>query len=217
MTNKTGINQIRQAYLDYFTSHSRDHQAIPPAPIVPVNDATTLFTPFGMQQLVPFLKGQAHPSGKRLVDSQPSIRIDDIDEVGDNRHTTFFEMLGNWSLGDYFKKDQLFWFFEFLTKNVGLDPARLYVTVFAGDSNIPQDKESIKIWQKLFNSTKPPKNGEQGFDSNTKIYLYDADKNWWSRAGTPRPTSTLQRWNKLRSGALSMRSTQPKSADCSRR
>lgn len=184
-SNSLGLNEIRQAYLDFFTSLPRDHAEIPPAPIIPVNDATTLFTPFGMQQLVPYLKGEKHPQGTRVVDSQPSIRIDDIDEVGDNRHTTFFEMLGNWSLGDYFKREQLPWIFEFLTQVVGLNPSHLYVTVFEGNDIVPRDEESITIWQDLFHSQNPAKPGKEGFDPHTKIYLYDAHKNWWSRAGTP--------------------------------
>ena len=176
-------SQVRQKYLNFFKK--RDHAVIPAAPLVPADDPTTLFTGSGMQQLVPYLKGQPHPMGKRLVDSQPSFRAEDIEEVGDNRHTTFFEMLGNWSLGDYFKKEQLPWFFEFLTQEVGLDPRRLYVTVFAGNRSISKDEESIKIWQELFKTKAPAQPGEEGFDPKTKIYLYDAAKNWWSRAGVP--------------------------------
>src|SRR2546430_4792351 len=110
--------QIRQAYLDF--SKSRGHTAIPRALVVPQNDPTTLFTGSGMQPLIPYLLGEEHPHGKRLVNSQTCLRAQDIEEVGDNRHTTFFEMLGNWSLGDYFKAEQLPWFFEFLTSTVGL-------------------------------------------------------------------------------------------------
>lgn len=177
--------QIRQAYLDYFRQKPRSHAHIPPARLIPENDPTTLFTSSGMQQLVPYLKGEPHPMGTRLVDSQPSFRAEDIDEVGDNRHTTFFEMLGNWSLGDYFKAEQLPWFFEFLTQIVGLDPNRLYVTVFAGNDVVPPDTESIAIWQQLFGTSAPARNGIEGFHQDTKIYLYDAKKNWWSRAGIP--------------------------------
>src|SRR5258707_849114 len=130
---------IRQAYLDFFKE--RGHTIIPRANLVPQEDATTLFTGSGMQPLVPYLLGAEHPAGKRLADSQTSLRADDIDEIGDNRHTTLFEMLGNWSLGDYFKKEQLPWFFEFLTDVVGLDPKNLYVTCFIGapELNIPKD------------------------------------------------------------------------------
>src|SRR3989344_970354 len=117
--------EIRKAYLEFFQKNG--HKVIPRARIVPDNDPTTLFTGSGMQPLLPYLLGEKHPSGNRLVDSQTCFRADDIDEVGDNRHTTFFEMLGNWSLGDYFKAEQLPWFYEFLTEKVGLDPKHLYV------------------------------------------------------------------------------------------
>ena len=148
-------DELRQRYLDFFAS--RGHQILPSASLVPDNDPTTLFTGSGMQPMVPYLLGQPHPLGKRLVDSQKCFRSQDIEEVGDNRHTTFFEMLGNWSLGDYFKAEQLSWFFEFLTDSrvgVGLDPARLFVTVFAGSTqlDLPRDTESVAIWQKLFQS-----------------------------------------------------------------
>lgn len=176
-------NDLRQKYLDFFIS--KGHKQIPPAPLVPVNDPTTLFTSSGMQPLVPYLLGQVHPLGKRLTDSQPSFRAEDIEEIGDNRHTTFFEMLGNWSLGDYFKAEQLPWFFEFLTKIVGLDQKRLYVSVFEGNKSVPKDTESIQIWQKLFNTKALAQAGEKGFDEKIKIYTYPAEKNWWSRSGVP--------------------------------
>jgi alanyl-tRNA synthetase len=139
-------NEIRSAYLKFMSEHG--HAIIPRENLVPKEDPTTLFTGSGMQPLVPFLLGEEHPAGKRLADSQPSFRAEDIDEVGDNRHTTFFEMLGNWSLGDYFKAEQLPWFWEFLTKEVGLDPQKLYVTAFIGDKkyDVPQDHESVDIW-----------------------------------------------------------------------
>src|SRR3989338_3798831 len=142
--------QIRTAYLNFFKE--KGHTVIPSASLVPENDPTTLFTGSGMQPLVPYLLGAPHPAGKRLANSQKSFRTEDIEEVGDNRHTTFFEMLGNWSLGDYFKEEQISWFFEFLTEVVKLDPARLYVSVFAGDAanRIPKDVESAAIWNKLF-------------------------------------------------------------------
>jgi len=142
-----------------------------------------------MQPMVPYLLGAKHPKGTRIADSQKSFRSQDIEEVGDNRHTTFFEMLGNWSLGDYFKKEQIPWMFEFLTKEVGLDPKHLYVTVFRGkeDAGIPRDEESAKIWQGLFEGAGieskiadfPEKDGMQG----ARIFYYDEAKNWWSRAG----------------------------------
>src|SRR5215469_10080995 len=115
--------QIRAAYIEFFKQ--RGHKVIPRALLVPQNDPTTLFTGSGMQPLIPYLLGEEHPEGKRLVDSQTCLRSQDIEEVGDNRHTTFFEMLGNWSLGDYFKQEQLPWVFEFLTDQVGLDPNKL--------------------------------------------------------------------------------------------
>lgn len=184
--------EIRKAYLDFFVE--RGHHAIPRAQLVPYNDPTTLFTGSGMQPLIPYLLGEEHPAGNRLTDSQTCLRAQDIEEVGDNRHTTFFEMLGNWSLGDYFKKEQLPWFFEFLTDKVGLDPKKLYVTCFIGDENngIPKDTESAEIWAGLFggkdignkqvdigSEENGAKNGMQG----GRIFYYDASKNWWCRAG----------------------------------
>ena len=141
-------SELRQAYLDFFAS--RGHAVIPSASLVPENDPTTLFTSSGMQPLVPYLLGQPHPAGQRLVNAQKSFRSQDIEEVGDNRHTTFFEMLGNWSLGDYFKKEQLPWVFSFVTERLGLDPKKLFVTVFAGNEQVPRDEESVTIWKELF-------------------------------------------------------------------
>jgi len=145
-----GANEIRSAYLNFFTD--RGHSIIPSSSLVPENDPTTLFVGSGMQSLLPYLLGQKHPMGNKLVNSQKSFRAEDIEEVGDNRHTTFFEMLGNWSLGEYFKEEQLPWLFEFLTREIGLDPSRLYVTVFSGDkeSGIAKDEESVAIWKRLF-------------------------------------------------------------------
>ena len=124
-------DDIRKKYLDFM--RAQGHVVIPRASIVPDGDPTTLFTGSGMQPMVPYLLGEPHPEGTRLVDSQTCIRVQDIDEVGDNSHTTFFEMLGNWSLGDYFKKEQIRWFWEFLTVELKLDPNKLYVTAFIGD------------------------------------------------------------------------------------
>ncbi len=170
-------SDVRSKYISFFTK--RGHTEIPSAKIVPENDPTTLFTSSGMQPLVPYLLGAKHPEGTRLVDSQKSFRAQDIDEVGDNRHTTFFEMLGNWSLGDYFKKEQLPWIFEFLTSELGLDPKKLYVTVFEGNKQVPKDTESINIWKEIFAGKKiDAKEGE-------RIFAYPAKKNWWSRAGEP--------------------------------
>lgn len=162
--------EIREKYIKFFIE--RGHKEIPAAPLVLENDPTTLFTSAGMQPLVPYLKGESHPLGKRLVNSQPSFRSQDIMEVGDNRHTTFFEMLGNWSLGDYFRKEQIPWFYEFLTKELGLPVEKLYVTVFKGDGTVPKDDESAEIWKSL------------GI-SEDRIFYYGADKNWWSMSGPP--------------------------------
>src|SRR5579884_252175 len=148
--NLMTAQEIRKAYLKFF--QDRGHKVIPRALLVPQDDPTTLFTGSGMQPLVPYLLGQPHPEGSRLVDSQTCFRAEDMDEVGDNRHTTFFEMLGNWSLGDYFKAEQLAWYWEFFVSEVGLEPERLYVTCFIGDESrgIPKDTVSGDIWQKLF-------------------------------------------------------------------
>ncbi len=163
-------SEVREKYLKFF--EKRGHKIIDPAPLVLENDPTTLFTSSGMQPLVPFLMGEKHTSGKRLVDSQPSLRLQDIEEVGDNRHTTFFEMLGNWSLGDYFKKEQLPWIFEFITKELGLPKENIWVSVFEGNDQVQKDIESIEIWKKV------------GIP-NERIFQYGVDKNWWSRSGTP--------------------------------
>lgn len=163
-------SEIRKKYLEYFKK--RGHKEIPPSPLVLENDPTTLFTSAGMQQLTPYLKGEKHPLGKRLVDVQPSIRMQDLDEVADNRHFSFFEMLGNWSLGDYFKAEQLPWIWEFFTKEIGFDPKKLYVSVFEGGSGVPKDTESLEIWKKI------------GVPEE-KIFFYGEDKNWWSNSGTP--------------------------------
>lgn len=173
------------------------HAVIPSAALVPENDPTTLFTGSGMQPLVPYLMGEMHPMGTRLSDSQKCFRAEDIEEVGDNRHTTFFEMLGNWSLGDYFKQEQLPWIYSFLIDEVGLDPKNIYVTAFQGDerANVPRDTEAVEIWQRLF-SEKGVSNGVgemgseaegsvRGMQEGERIFYYDGSKNWWSRAGKP--------------------------------
>jgi alanyl-tRNA synthetase len=165
-------DEVRKKYIDFFKGPPRSHKEISPAPLVLENDPTTLFTSSGMQPLIPYLMGEPHPEGKRLVNSQPSIRLQDIDEVGDNRHTTFFEMLGNWSLGDYWKKEQLGWFWEFLTSILKLPKERLWVSVFEGNDNVSKDEESAEIWKKL------------GVSSERIVYC-GVDKNWWSRSGTP--------------------------------
>lgn len=163
-------DQIRKTFLDFFKEKS--HVEIAPSPLVLADDPSTLFTSSGMQQLIPFLMGKTHPKGKRLVDSQPSLRMQDIEEIGDNRHTTFFEMLGNWSLGDYFKKEEIFWLWEFLTQKLTLPKEKLYIAVFEGSKDVPKDEESTKTWKSL------------GIPEE-KIFYYGVDKNWWSRAGTP--------------------------------
>lgn len=184
---------IRNAYLEFFKS--RGHSIIPRALLVPQNDPTTLFTGSGMQPLIPYLLGEPHQDGTRLVNSQTCLRAQDIEDVGDNRHTTFFEMLGNWSLGDYFKKEQIPWFFEFLTDVVGLDPSKIYVTCFIGDEKhgIPRDDEAAKIWQSLFEAKGieakiieigSQKDGDKrGINPGERIFFYDDGENWWSRAG----------------------------------
>ncbi len=189
---------MRKRYLDFFKA--RGHVIIPSAPIVPGNDPTTLFTSSGMQPLIPYLLGKDHPEGKRVANSQMSFRAGDIEEVGDNRHTTFFEMLGNWSLGDYFKQEQLPWFFEYMTskeEGLGLDPSKLYVTVFAGDkeSGMEFDTEAVELWKKIFAGVgieaelaligSEEAGYEKGMNGNERIFAYDAKKNWWSRAGLP--------------------------------
>ena len=138
---------IREKYIEFFIS--KDHKQIPSAPVVPENDPSVLFNTAGMQPLIPYLKGETHPYGTRLCDYQKCIRTNDLDEVGDKTHHTFFEMLGNWSLGDYFKKESITWSFELLTKVLNIPVERLAVTVFEGDNNIPRDDESVAIWKNL--------------------------------------------------------------------
>jgi alanyl-tRNA synthetase len=191
----TDLATIRKKYLDYFKE--RGHAVIPSAALVPENDPTTLFTGSGMQPLIPYLLGAEHPKGVRLTDSQKCFRSGDIEEVGDNRHTTFFEMLGNWSLGDYDKREQLPWFFLFLTDELGLAPERLFVTVFAGDPalGIPQDDDSVALWKRLFAEKgitaefavmgSEADGALRGMKPGERIFAYDAKKNWWSRSGVP--------------------------------
>lgn len=156
--------EIRNKYLNYFKS--KGHAVIPSAPLIPENDASVLFTTAGMQPLVPYLLGQKHPNGTRLTDYQKCLRTVDIDEVGDNRHLTYFEMLGNWSLGDYFKKDSISMSYEFLTKELGIPVEKLSVTCFGGDSDCARDEESAKVWK------------EVGIPEE-RIYFFGKDDNWW--------------------------------------
>lgn len=168
-------SKILGEYLNFFKTNG--HAQIANSSLVPENDPTTLFTSSGMQPLVPYLLGEQHPQGKRLVNAQNCFRAQDIDEIGDNRHTTFFRMLGNWSLGDYFKDEQIPWVFEFLTERLNINPEKLYVTVFEGFGNIPKDTESEEIWRRLFRS--------KAINPDERIFFYGVEKNWWSRSGTP--------------------------------
>lgn len=184
---------IRNEYIKFFAE--RQHAIIARAPLVLKDDPTTLFTGSGMQPLLPYLLGEEHPEGVRLVDSQTCLRAQDIEDVGDNRHTTFFEMLGNWSLGDYFKEQQIRWFFEFLVDVVGLDPTKIYVTAFIGDEahGIGRDDEAASIWQKVFEERGieaqiveigAAENGDtRGINDGERIFFYDDAENWWSRGG----------------------------------
>ena len=159
--------EIRKRFLDFFASHG--HAILPSASLVPKNDPSVLFNTAGMQPLVPYLMGEKHPLGNRLASCQKCVRTGDIEDVGDARHLTFFEMLGNWSLGDYFKKEAISWSYEFLTSKevgLGLDPARLYVTVFEGDADAPKDLEAVEIWKQFI-----PEN---------RIYFLPKKNNWWS-------------------------------------
>lgn len=165
-------SEVRKRFLEFF--RKRGHAIIPSSSLVPENDPSVLFTTAGMQPLVPYLLGAKHPEGTRLADIQKCVRTGDIDEIGDNTHATFFEMMGNWSLGDYFKKEAIEWSFELLTSKTegfGLDPQRLYVTCFEGDENAPRDEESAEIWKNIFD-----KNSVTG----ERIYFMPANKNWWS-------------------------------------
>ena len=184
--------EIRKAYLEFCQKNG--HRVIKRASLILKDDPTTLFTGSGMQPLLPYLLGKKHPDGVRLTDSQTCLRAQDIDDVGDNRHTTFFEMLGNWSLGDYFKEQQIRQFFEFLTDVVGLDPSKIYVSCFIGNKkyNIPRDDESAKIWQKVFAEKgidakivelDTAENGDKLGLQGGRIFFYNDKENWWSRGG----------------------------------
>ena len=186
-------NEIRKKFIEF--QKENGHKIIQPAPLVLEGDPTTLFTGSGMQPLLPYLLGKDHPEGTRLADSQPSMRMQDIEDVGDPRHTTVFEMLGNWSLGDYFKEDQIRNFFKFLTEIVGLDPKKIYVTCFIGNEKygIPKDTEAAEIWQKVFSEVgieaKVAEIGtaddgdKRGIKPGERIFFYDDHENWWSRGG----------------------------------
>ena len=184
--------EIRQKYLEFCQRNG--HTVIKRAPLILHNDPTTLFTGSGMQPLLPYLLGQDHPQGTKLADSQTCLRAQDIEDVGDNRHTTFFEMLGNWSMGEYFKRQQIEWFFEFLTEIVGLDPHKIYVSCFIGDekNNIPRDDEAAQIWQEVFAKKgieakivelDSAENGDKLGMQGGRIFFYNDKENWWSRGG----------------------------------
>ena len=184
--------EIRKAYLEFCQKNG--HEVIDRASLILKDDPTTLFTGSGMQPLLPYLLGEKHPKGVRLTDSQTCLRAQDIDDVGDNRHTTFFEMLGNWSLGDYFKEQQIRQFFEFLTDIVGLDPSKIYVSCFIGNEkyNIPRDDESAEIWRKVFAEKgidakivelDTAENGDKLGLQGGRIFFYNDKENWWSRGG----------------------------------
>ena len=167
--------EIIDVYISFF--EKRGHKQITNSPLVPENDPTTLFTSSGMQPLIPYLLGEQHPSGKRLVDVQNCFRAVDIEEVGDNRHETFFRMLGNWSLGDYFKSEEIPWLWELLTKNLGLPKEKLYITIFKGDENVEFDSESETIWKEILKN--------EGMNTTEHIFTAGVEKNWWSRSGIP--------------------------------
>lgn len=183
--------QLRQKFLDFMAT--KGHSIIPSASLIPKEDPTLLFVNSGMYPLVPYLMGQKHPAGTRLADSQKVIRTVDIDEVGDNRHLSFFEMLGSWSLGDYNKVDSITWGFEFLTnpKWLGLNPKRLFVTVYKGNDQVPADQEAIDVWAKCFASVGMKADAGVEFDFNNgqkakegEKYIYRITKksgkdNWW--------------------------------------
>lgn len=170
--------EIRKRFLDFFVK--RGHAILPSASLVPEHDPSVLFNTAGMQPIVPYLLGEKHPEGAKLASIQKCVRTVDIDEVGDNRHLTFFEMMGNWSLGDYFKKEAIEWSFDLLTNKeygFGLDPERLYVTCFEGDENAPKDLESEEIWKDVFK-----KSGVHTHDTTgtQRIFFLPAKNNWWS-------------------------------------
>jgi alanyl-tRNA synthetase len=190
--------QIRNSYLEFFKD--RGHAVVKRAPLVLKDDPSTLFTGSGMQPMIPYLLGEAHPDGVRITDSQTCLRAQDIDDIGDNRHTTFFEMLGNWSMGDYFKEQQIEWMFEWLSEVVKLDMSKLYITAFIGapEYGIEKDTEAVAVWRRLFEakglSTGEVEIGseeagyERGMKEGERFFYYDGSKNWWSRNGSPETT-----------------------------
>lgn len=188
------VDSVRERYLAFFERHG--HVRLPSAALVPDNDPTTLFTGSGMQPMIPYLLGAKHPQGSRVANSQRCFRAEDIEEVGDNRHTTFFEMLGNWSFGDYLRKEQLGWISEFLFDELGIEPNNLYVTCFIGDkeNNLPRDTEAAELWKKIFEDRNiiagradlgsEEQASKKGIKEGERIFYYSS-KNWWSRSGVP--------------------------------
>ena len=182
-------SELRQKYLDFFAA--KGHVIVSSASLIPENDPTTLFTSSGMQPMVPYLLGEKHPLGVRIANSQKSFRTKDIEEVGDNRHTTFFEMLGNWSFGDYFKVEQINWMFEFLVNELKLDPKKLYISVYRGNKNLnlSRDEEAAELWKNKFEDlnieAKIIDNAEITGMQGGRIFYYNEKENWWSRAGGP--------------------------------
>ena len=179
MKNVTA-KELRKMWFDFFSA--RGHAIISSASLIPENDPTVLFTTAGMHPLVPYLLGEKHPAGTRLADVQKCVRTGDIDEVGDSSHCTFFEMLGNWSLGDYFKDEMIPWSYEFLTSPdyLGIDPERLAVSVFAGDEDCPRDEKGAALWEK------------QGIRKDRIFYL-PKENNWWGPAGIRDPADPIPR------------------------
>lgn len=186
---KMNSHDIRKKYLEFF--EKKGHKIIPSSPLIPENDPTTLFTGSGMQPMVPYLLWEKHPLWTRICDSQKSFRSGDIDDIWDNRHTTFFEMLGNWSLGDYFKEEQISWMFEFLIKELNLDPSRIYVSVYRWNENIWiwKDSEAVELWKKEFKSVWikaiDVDMAEEKWMQDWNIFYYNEKENWWSRAWVP--------------------------------
>lgn len=189
--------EIRKKYLEFFKA--RGHKVIPRALLVPQNDPTTLFTGSGMQPMIPYLLGEKHQDGTRLANTQVCLRAQDIDDIGDDKHTTSFEMLGNWSLGDYFKTEQIQWIAEFLFDEVGLDPQKVYVSCYIGNEkyNISRDDQAIELWQAEFKKRGidakvvelgSAENGDKLGMQGGRIFLYDGKENWWSRNGNEEGT-----------------------------
>lgn len=180
--------EIRRRFTAFFAA--RDHAVLSSASLVPENDPTVLFTTAGMQPLVPYLLGAKHPEGKRLVNIQRCVRTGDIEEVSDNRHLTFFEMMGNWSLGDYFKHESIQWSLQFLTsedEGLGLDPKRLFVTVFSGDEEVQADTESIGVWQDAFRNHAIEAKVDAPLSEGGRIFTMGRATNWWGPAGLTGP------------------------------